>query len=125
MTGRLSAIASMITTGMPSEKLARTREREARISSRTCSPLIQPVMRDGRRLALSPTLAEIRARAAADLARLPEPLRRLEADGAAGVSSVPTYWLLDAEGEIVAKTDDLDELAKVLEDRLKPAPGGR
>jgi nicotinate phosphoribosyltransferase len=45
-------------------------------------PLIQPVMRDGCRLAPSPTLAEIRARAAADLARLPEPLRRLEADGA-------------------------------------------
>ena len=45
-------------------------------------PLIQAVMRDGRRVAPSPTLAEIRARAAADLARLPEPLRRLESDGA-------------------------------------------
>jgi nicotinate phosphoribosyltransferase len=40
--------------------------------------LIQPVMRDGRRVAPPPTLAEIRSRAARDLARLPEPLRRLE-----------------------------------------------
>jgi nicotinate phosphoribosyltransferase len=45
-------------------------------------PLIRAVMRGGRRVAPSPTLAEIRARAAADLARLPEPLRRLKSDGA-------------------------------------------
>ena len=42
-------------------------------------PLIQPVMQGGRRLAPSPTLAEIRARAARELARLPEPLRQLDA----------------------------------------------
>jgi len=36
------------------------------------------VMRHGRRIAPSPTLAEIRAHAARELARLPEPLRRLE-----------------------------------------------
>lgn len=41
-------------------------------------PLIVPVMRAGQRIAPSPTLAQIRARAAADLARLPEPLRQLE-----------------------------------------------
>ena len=41
-------------------------------------PLIVPVMRAGKRLAPAPTLDEIRARAARDLARLPEPLRRLE-----------------------------------------------
>jgi nicotinate phosphoribosyltransferase len=41
-------------------------------------PLIVPVMRDGRRIGASPPLSEIRASAAADLARLPEPLRRLE-----------------------------------------------
>jgi nicotinate phosphoribosyltransferase len=41
-------------------------------------PLIEQVMRGGRRVAPSPTLADIRARAARDLARLPEPLRRLE-----------------------------------------------
>jgi len=40
--------------------------------------LIVPVMRGGRRLAPAPSLDEIRARAARDLARLPEPLRRLE-----------------------------------------------
>jgi nicotinate phosphoribosyltransferase len=40
--------------------------------------LIQPVMRAGRRLAPAPPLAASRARAERDLARLPEPLRRLE-----------------------------------------------
>ncbi|HEY4775082.1 MAG TPA: nicotinate phosphoribosyltransferase [Xanthobacteraceae bacterium] len=42
-------------------------------------PLIELVMQGGRRLAPPPALADIRARAARDLARLPEPLRRLEA----------------------------------------------
>ena len=41
-------------------------------------PLIIPVMRGGRRLAKPPTLAAIRTRAAHDLERLPDPLRRLE-----------------------------------------------
>jgi nicotinate phosphoribosyltransferase len=41
-------------------------------------PLIMPVMRSGQRIAPAPTLAQIRERAARDLARLPEPLRRLE-----------------------------------------------
>jgi len=40
--------------------------------------LIAPVMRGGKRIAPAPTLAQIRERAARDLARLPEPLRRLE-----------------------------------------------
>jgi nicotinate phosphoribosyltransferase len=40
-------------------------------------PLIEPVMRDGRRIGPRPALAEIRARAARGLERLPEPLRRL------------------------------------------------
>lgn len=40
--------------------------------------LVVPVMRAGKRLAPAPTLAQIRERAARDLARLPEPLRRLE-----------------------------------------------
>jgi nicotinate phosphoribosyltransferase len=43
-------------------------------------PLIQAVMRNGRRLRPSPSLAEVRARAARDLERLPEPLRRLDPD---------------------------------------------
>jgi len=41
-------------------------------------PLIAPVMRGGKRIAPSPTLAQIRERAAADLARLPDKLKRLE-----------------------------------------------
>jgi nicotinate phosphoribosyltransferase len=42
--------------------------------------LIVPVMRAGKRLGAVPTLAQIRVRAAGELARLPEPLRRLERD---------------------------------------------
>ena len=42
-------------------------------------PLLVPVMRGGRRLTQAPTLPDIRSHAAANLARLPEPLRRLEA----------------------------------------------
>lgn len=41
-------------------------------------PLLEPVMRHGRRLAPAPSLAEIRRRAARELELLPEPLRRLE-----------------------------------------------
>jgi len=41
--------------------------------------LIAPVMRGGKRLAPAPTLTQIRERAARELARLPAPLRRLEA----------------------------------------------
>lgn len=41
-------------------------------------PLLQPVMRDGARLAPAPSLADIRAHAARSLTLLPEPLRRLE-----------------------------------------------
>ena len=40
--------------------------------------LIAPVMRGGKRVGPAPTLADIRKRAAADLARLPEPLRQLQ-----------------------------------------------
>lgn len=41
-------------------------------------PLIQPVMQGGQRMAPWPTLVDIRARAARELERLPESLRRLE-----------------------------------------------
>ena len=40
--------------------------------------LIAPVMRGGKRLAAAPTLAQIREHAARELAKLPEPLRKLE-----------------------------------------------
>ncbi|HSV05888.1 MAG TPA: nicotinate phosphoribosyltransferase [Candidatus Binatus sp.] len=42
-------------------------------------PLLEPVMRGGRRLGPAVPLVTARARAAAQLVRLPEPLRRLEA----------------------------------------------
>ncbi len=42
-------------------------------------PLLIPVMRGGRRLAPSPDLAAVRRHTADNLARLPEPLRRLDA----------------------------------------------
>ena len=42
-------------------------------------PLLMPVMRGGSRLAPAPSLAEVRRHAADNLARLPQPLRRLEA----------------------------------------------
>lgn len=41
-------------------------------------PLLQPVMRQGRRLGLKPTLDDIRARGAAELASLPQALQQLE-----------------------------------------------
>jgi len=40
--------------------------------------LIQPIMREGRRLAPAPALADVRVRVADELARLPEHLRRLQ-----------------------------------------------
>ncbi|SRR6266849_3054939 len=42
------------------------------------APLIELVMQGGRRVAPAPTVAEIRSRAARELERLPEPMRRLE-----------------------------------------------
>lgn len=42
------------------------------------SPLLEPVMRTGRRLAPSPALADIRRRVATQLTQLPAPLRTLE-----------------------------------------------
>jgi nicotinate phosphoribosyltransferase len=45
---------------------------------RAGEPLIEFVMQSGKRLKPAPTLGEMRARAARDLERLPEPLRRLE-----------------------------------------------
>jgi len=58
--------------------------------------LIVPVMRGGKRIVPSPTLAQIRERAAADLARLPEQLARLE-DGAYRVAISDALQALAAE----------------------------
>jgi nicotinate phosphoribosyltransferase len=40
--------------------------------------LVVPVMRAGKRIGAAPTLTQIRERAAAELGRLPGPLKRLE-----------------------------------------------
>lgn len=59
--------------------------------------LIQLVMQGGRRVAPAPTLEESRARAARDLARLPEPLRRLEPQGSYPVQVADTLARLASE----------------------------
>lgn len=50
---------------------------------------------------------------------LPWPQGRLAVSSDAGVSSVPAYWVLDPTGKIVAKTYDVEELAKALAERMK------
>lgn len=72
-------------------------------------PLIHPVMKDGRRLAPAPSLMESRERAMRDLARLPEPLRRLEPGATCPV-------------EIA---DALVQLAGAVDRRLAEREGGR
>jgi nicotinate phosphoribosyltransferase len=61
--------------------------------------LIAPVMRAGKRVAPAPTLTQILARAARDLARLPEPLKRLETGAAYPVT------ISDALKALAAQTD--------------------
>ncbi len=60
-------------------------------------PLLVPVMRSGERLNPSPTLAESRARAARELARLPEPLRHLHTKVAYSVEVAEALAGLAAE----------------------------
>lgn len=64
---------------------------------RAAEPLLAPVMRKGRRLAPDPGLAAIRARAADQMGRLPEPLRRLEPDALYPVAISPGLEALAAE----------------------------
>jgi nicotinate phosphoribosyltransferase len=65
-------------------------------------PLVVPVMRGGKRLAAPETLAAIRERAARELARLPEPLRRLEAGASYPVKVADALVALAKEAD--AKT---------------------
>ncbi|HVD75158.1 MAG TPA: nicotinate phosphoribosyltransferase, partial [Xanthobacteraceae bacterium] len=60
-------------------------------------PLIQLVMQGGRRIAPSPPLADIRVRAARDLERLPEDLRRLRQGASYPVEVAPSLVRLGAE----------------------------
>jgi nicotinate phosphoribosyltransferase len=62
--------------------------------------LIVPVMRTGKRIAPSPTLAQIRERAARDLARLPEPLRQLRADASYPVKVADALTALAAQADV-------------------------
>jgi nicotinate phosphoribosyltransferase len=57
-----------------------TLEDDRELHSSGLEPLIEPVMRGGRRIGDLPGLAQARERAAAQLQRLPEPLRALRLD---------------------------------------------
>jgi thiol-disulfide isomerase/thioredoxin len=57
--------------------------------------------------------------AALERIAVPWPQARLAAASAAGVSSVPTYWLLDPKGKLVAKIYDTEELSKALAELVK------
>lgn len=50
---------------------------------------------------------------------LPWQQGRTEATAESVASSVPAYWVLDPHGKIVGKTNDPNELATILEDKLK------
>jgi len=69
-------------------------------------PLIEPIVRNGRRLRSSPSLAEIRGRAARDLARLPQPLRRLETGQPYPVAVAEALVRLAAEADQRLKTKE-------------------
>jgi len=68
--------------------------------------LIVPVMRAGKRLGPAETLATIRERAANDLARLPEPLRRLEQETPYPVKVSDALTRLAAEADRASKRRD-------------------
>ena len=60
-------------------------------------PLLVQVLKDGRRLGPAPALSEIRAHAAKNLERLPEPLRRLDPAATYGVTVAEPLIALAAE----------------------------
>jgi nicotinate phosphoribosyltransferase len=70
----------------------------ARTDEQPGMPLLEPVMRDGRRAAPAPRLDAIRTRSADSVARLPEPLRKLET--AAGYSVSIGQPLIDLAAEV-------------------------
>jgi nicotinate phosphoribosyltransferase len=61
--------------------------------------VIEQAMRDGKRLAPAPTLAQIRERAAAELKRLPKPLQRLETGAEYPVTISDALHALAAEAD--------------------------
>lgn len=71
-------------------------------------PLIEPVMRGGRQLKPGPSLADIRALAARELERLPQPLRDLDPQAHYPVDIADALIHLAAEvDERIAKSEDL------------------
>jgi thiol-disulfide isomerase/thioredoxin/protocatechuate 3,4-dioxygenase beta subunit len=50
---------------------------------------------------------------------LPGKQGRLDGANDTGVSSVPVYWLLDSAGKIVAKSQAIDDLDALIDDRLR------
>lgn len=73
-------------------------------------PLLRPIMREGRRLEAPPSLAELRARAAAELARLPEALRGLDPAPPYPVEVSPALRDLTAEADrLIAAGERRDE----------------
>ncbi len=58
-------------------------------------------------------------REAAQRLALSWPQGRLSSPAETGVSSVPAYWLVDRDGKIVDKVNDVDDLAECLNKRLK------
>lgn len=68
----------------------------------TGRPLLVPVMRGGRRVAPLPDLAASRAHAAAELASLPEPLRRLDRRTTLEVEIMPALHRLAAQADRTA-----------------------
>ena len=66
------------------------------------TPLLVPVMRAGRRLSVAGTLAGVRARAAAEMARLPPRLRQLE--------PAPAPYRVDIAPGLRALAEELDRM---------------
>jgi nicotinate phosphoribosyltransferase len=69
--------------------------------------LVRQVMAAGRRVGPAPTLADIRARTASELARLPEPLRQLQVKPPYAVDVAEALEALAAETDKrLARSED-------------------
>jgi nicotinate phosphoribosyltransferase len=72
-------------------------------------PLLIPVMRNGQRLGVAPTLEDIRRKATDGLAQLPEPQRRLD-EGAARLPVTVAPGLIALAEEVDRRTAARDGL---------------
>ncbi len=85
-------------------------------------PLLEPVMRTGRRMAAAPSLEAIRRHARSELARLPAPLRRL--DGPTGYPVVPSPGLRQLAAEVDRRIASARSSAARLVTRWEHFPHG-